>query len=146
MGCADPPRSIEQPARKSPSRHPARGPTRWRPMMHRSSSSLARALLALGVLLLGSAQPLLAQNTGIIRGRVTEAGTGRPVPDARVTITGRQQGAVTSASGDYVIPSVATGTAELLARRIGYGRSTRTVTVTAGAETRADFTISITAS
>ncbi|HET8896729.1 MAG TPA: TonB-dependent receptor, partial [Protaetiibacter sp.] len=98
------------------------------------------------MLLLALAQTSLAQSTGIIRGRVTEAGTGRPVPDARVTITGRQQGAVTSPTGDYTIPNVAAGTAELLARRIGYGRSTRTVTVNAGAETRADFAISMTAS
>jgi TonB-dependent starch-binding outer membrane protein SusC len=114
--------------------------------MRWSTFPFAPTLLAAGVLLLSAFTPLAAQNTGVIRGKVTEAGTGRPVPDARVTITGRQQGAVTSASGDYVIPSVPAGTAELLARRIGYGRSTRTVTVTAGAETRADFTISMTAS
>ena len=114
--------------------------------MRWSTTPFAPILLAAGALLLGAFTPLAAQNTGVIRGKVTEAGTGRPVPDARVTITGRQQGAVTSASGDYVIPSVPAGTAELLARRIGYGRSTRTVTVTAGAETRADFTISMTAS
>jgi TonB-linked SusC/RagA family outer membrane protein len=114
--------------------------------MHWCSSSLTRSLCATAALLLASAQLLSAQGTGIIRGRVTEAGTGRPVPDARVTITGRQQGAVTSPTGDYTIPNVAPGTAELLARRIGYGRSTRTVTVTASSEVRADFTISITAS
>ena len=114
--------------------------------MHRCTSTLACTLSAIAVLLLTTAQPLVAQGTGIIRGRVTEAGTGRPVPNARVTITGRQQGAVTSASGEYTITNVVAGTAELLARRIGYGRSTRTVTVTADAETRADFTISITAS
>ena len=114
--------------------------------MHRCSSSLRSAVSTVALLLLAATTPLLAQGTGLIRGRVTEAGTGRPVPDARVTITGRQQGAVTSPTGDYTIPNVAAGTAELLARRIGYGRSTRTVTVTAGSETRADFTISITAS
>ena len=114
--------------------------------MRWSTSPYAPRLLAAGLLLLSSFTPLAAQSTGVIRGKVTEAGTGRPVPEARVTITGRQQGAVTSASGDYVIPSVPAGTVELLARRIGYGRSTRTVTVTAGVETRADFTISMTAS
>ena len=67
------------------------------------SSILTRSLFAATALLVASAQSLVAQGTGTIRGRVTEAGTGRPVPDARVTITGRQQGAVTSPTGDYTI-------------------------------------------
>ena len=114
--------------------------------MRRSVSPLAVGVFAAALLLLGSAPPLLAQGTGIIRGRVTETGTGRPVDAATVTISGRTQGAVTSASGDYTIPNVPAGSVELTARRIGYGRSTRAVTVTAGTETRADFTISMTAS
>jgi TonB-linked SusC/RagA family outer membrane protein len=95
------------------------------------------------LLLVCSAAPLLAQSTGVIRGRVTETGTGRPVDGATVTLVGRSQGAVTSATGDYTIPNVAAGSVELAARRIGFGRSARTVTVTAGAETRADFQISM---
>ena len=114
--------------------------------MHCCTSSLASALYAGALLALCSASSLSAQTTGIVRGRVTETATGRPIDGATVSITGRSQGAVTSASGDYVIPNVAAGSVEVSARRIGYGRANRTVTVAAGAETRVDFNISITAS
>ena len=108
--------------------------------------SIAVGVSTAALLLVCSTDPLVAQGTGIIRGRVTETGTGRPVDGATVTLVGRSQGAVTSASGDYSIPNVPAGSVEVLARRIGYGRSTRTVNVTAGTETRADFTISMMAS
>src|SRR5215218_4947465 len=115
--------------------------------MHSTAHSVARRLAATGALFLCTAGSLHAQGTtGSIRGRVTESVSGRPIPDATVTLAGRTQGAVTSANGDYFIPNVAAGTASVTARRIGYGRSTRSVDVTAGAEARADFTLAVTAS
>ena len=87
-----------------------------------------------------------AQGTSVIRGRVTDAGTGRPLAAVQVTVTGRAMGAVTNSAGDYSIPTVPPGTHELSARRIGYARSGRTVTVALGGETRADFELRITAS
>ena len=84
-----------------------------------------------------------AQTTGTIRGRVTDASSGQPIPSATVTIAGRAQGAVTSSNGDYTLPSVAPGSVNVVARRIGFARSSRTVTVNAGAETRLDFALSV---
>src|SRR5215207_8196048 len=94
--------------------------------------SLTRSVSALGVFLFCSAAPVLAQGTGSIRGRVTETVSGRPIAGATVTVTGRTQGAVTSDAGDFLIAGVAAGQTEVTARRIGYTRQTRTVSVTSG--------------
>jgi TonB-linked SusC/RagA family outer membrane protein len=87
-----------------------------------------------------------AQGTGTIRGRVTDAATARGIADAQITITGTPIAAATTIDGDYTIANVPTGTRELVVRRLGYSRQTRTVSVTAGAETRADFSLTVTAS
>ena len=104
-----------------------------------------RCWLALA-LLLGATVPLAAQVTGTIRGRVTDAGTGRPVGSASVIVTGTRIGAVTNDNGDYVLAAVPVGSQELTARRIGYGRVSRAVSVLAGAQVSADFDLRITAS
>ncbi len=101
--------------------------------------------LAVGLALsLATGQLLEAQGT--IRGRVTDAGTKRPLADAQVVVTGTTTGAVTNANGDYVIVNVPAGARELLARRLGYARQTRAVTVSAGTEVRADFDMAVSAS
>jgi TonB-dependent starch-binding outer membrane protein SusC len=110
-----------------------------------NSPMLRRCSLA-AVLLLGAMPTLGAQAVGTIRGRVTDAGTQRPISDVQVTVTGRTNGAVTNASGDYVITAVPAGTYELAARRLGYARTTRSVTVAAGSEARADFQLRISSS
>jgi TonB-dependent starch-binding outer membrane protein SusC len=115
-------------------------------LMRWLSAPVLRRIGLAGALLLGTAASLAAQATSVIRGRVTDAGTGRPISDVQVTITGRPIGGVTNSTGDYTIPAVPAGTHELVARRIGYARTARTVTVSTGAETRADFTLRVTAS
>ena len=87
-----------------------------------------------------------AQNTGSIRGRVTDAGTGRAIADVSVTLTGTRLGAVTNTAGDYSMTAVPTGTYEIAGRRIGYGRSARPVLVGAGTDVRADLALKVTAS
>jgi TonB-linked SusC/RagA family outer membrane protein len=103
-------------------------------------STLRRVGLA-AALVFGASTSLAAQSTGTIRGRVTEEGSGRPISDVQVAIAGRAQGAVSNAAGEFTILGVPSGSHELSARRIGYARGTRTITVSAGAETRADFTL-----
>ena len=88
-----------------------------------------------------SPRSLVAQSTGTIRGRVTDAGNGQPVPAATVSIAGRTQGAVTSANGEFTISGIAAGSVEVTARRIGFARNRRTVTVNASAETRVDIAL-----
>lgn len=93
---------------------------------------------------LASAQALSAQGT--IRGRITDAASKRPIVDAQVLITGTAVGAITNANGDFVILSAPVGARELVARRLGYSRQARNVTVNAGAELRADFELQVSAS
>jgi TonB-linked SusC/RagA family outer membrane protein len=114
-------------------------------MIRLSSLVLRRAGLA-GALLLCSTSPLVAQATGTIRGRVTDAGTNRLVADAQIALAGTQFGAVTNQNGDYVITGVAAGTYTVTARRLGFSRAARSVTVTAGAEERADLGLRVAAS
>jgi TonB-dependent starch-binding outer membrane protein SusC len=105
---------------------------------------VARRLTVTLALSLATGQLLEAQGT--IRGRVTDAGTKRPLADAQVIVTGSTTGAVTNANGDYVIVNVPAGARELLARRLGYARQTRAVTVSVGTEVRADFDLAVSAS
>jgi TonB-dependent starch-binding outer membrane protein SusC len=104
---------------------------------------MATAVLGLALMLPAS---LHAQGTGRIRGRITESGTDRPVNDVQVTIAGSTLGALSSANGEYTISNVPAGTHVLHVRRIGYARATRSVVVTSGGETRADFTMTQAAS
>lgn len=104
---------------------------------------LAAAVLLLAGLTM-AARPAAAQ--GSIRGRVVDAGTNRPIADAQIVVTGSQMGALTNANGDFVVVNVPVGSREIVARRLGYTRQARTVTVSQGAEVRADFALSVSAS
>src|SRR5438874_71977 len=105
-------------------------------------SQVARA----AILLAASAMPLVAQGgTGVIRGRVTDAG-GQSLPDVQVAVSGTQLGAITGANGTYAISNVPTGTQQVTARRIGYGRGVQTLSITTGSDVRADFQLSPAAS
>ncbi len=74
-----------------------------------------------------------------------DANSQRPIAEAQVNISGTSVGALTNSNGDYVITSAPSGQREVVARRLGYGRQTRTVTIGAGAETRVDFAMSVSA-
>lgn len=100
----------------------------------------ATLLVASTVLALISPDSLAAQSTGTIRGRISES-NGQPLGDVQVTVAGTTLGGVSAASGDYVIANVPVGDHRVMARRIGYGPGDRTVTVTPGGDTRADFTL-----
>ncbi len=114
------------------------------PSIVRISRLLARAIAVMAIMAvpLGTAS---AQSNGTIRGRVMDASSQRPIPEAQVNITGTTVGAVTNANGDYVITNAPSGQREVVARRLGYTRQTRTVTIGAGAETRVDFALSVSA-
>src|SRR5687767_7763075 len=92
-------------------------------------SSTARTLLCSLTLNICVAAVAHSQGTGVVRGRVTDAGA-RPIGDVSVTIVGTQFGALTNANGDYAISNVPTGAQTVSARRIGYARATQPVRVT----------------
>ncbi|HEX2722693.1 MAG TPA: SusC/RagA family TonB-linked outer membrane protein [Gemmatimonadaceae bacterium] len=109
------------------------------PSRVRISTLLAR-LIAIGAVV---AIPLAAsaQNGGRIRGRIIDAGSQRPIAGAQVIITGTTLGSATNVNGEYTIANAPEGSHQLVARRIGFVRLTRTVNVASGAETRVDFSL-----
>lgn len=81
-------------------------------------------------LVLFTAAPLLAQ-TGEITGTVVSGGTGLPLADVQLSVSGTQLGAQTNQDGRFVIADVPVGEHQLVAQLIGYGEESATVTVTA---------------
>lgn len=84
----------------------------------------------------------LAQETGVLEGRVTEVGSGNPVSDAAVTIVGTNRGVLTGPDGGFRLGSVRPGELSVRVSRLGYGAVTRPVSLTAGATARLDVQLS----
>jgi TonB-dependent starch-binding outer membrane protein SusC len=114
-------------------------------LMLRLSSPVLRRTATAIALLVSTSMTLAAQAAGTIRGHVIDAGTGRPVGDAQVALTGTKIGAVTNASGAYLLTGVPAGTYEITARRLGYNRASQAVTVSSG-ELQMDLQLSVAAS
>jgi len=106
----------------------------------RSCSFTVVAVCCLAAVAAGAQAPTARQ--GSVTGRVTDQSTGLPIPSAAVVVTGSSLGAITNDSGVYSIRTVPAGTHQLRASRVGYGPAIRTVSVTAGGTTTADFIIS----
>ena len=84
-----------------------------------------------------------AQGSGQIRGQVTDAETGEPLPGVNVTVVGTQRGAVTNAEGQYAIINVPVGTQSIRASFVGYGAITKTdVLVKLNQTSRINFELS----
>ena len=71
------------------------------------------------------ANPLSAQETGKVQGRVTDAASGQPIVGAQVNIVGTRLGNITNADGFYFINNVPAGLQDIQSQYIGY----QTVTV-----------------
>ncbi|MCK5596559.1 MAG: mucoidy inhibitor MuiA family protein, partial [Candidatus Eisenbacteria sp.] len=80
--------------------------------------------------------------TGTIRGRVTDAATGRSLPYANVSVRGTASGAVTNTDGVYIISEVTAGSYTLQASYMGYKTSRKSrVRVSVGRVERVDFAL-----
>lgn len=75
-------------------------------------------LLILSVLFLS--QPVRAQNTGVIEGRVVDAATQEPLIGVNVQVVDSDYGASTDTNGEYRIRAVPVGTVRLSFSYIGY--------------------------
>jgi TonB-linked SusC/RagA family outer membrane protein len=107
--------------------------------------SAIRRLLA-GALLFVAASPALAQTAvGTVTGTVTDRQTNRPIEGVQVRVVGSPRGTQTDQTGQFRLTNVGTGTVSLVVQRIGYGASTRSVSVTTGGTTTANFTLAIAA-
>jgi TonB-linked SusC/RagA family outer membrane protein len=103
-------------------------------------SILRRGLLlfAAGVLpAVMHAQP----TRGTITGRVTEAASNAPIPEAQIAIVGTTIGALARADGTFTLRNVPAGTVVLRVLRIGFTDQRRTVAVRAGETTPANFSM-----
>jgi TonB-linked SusC/RagA family outer membrane protein len=78
---------------------------------------------------------------GTVRGRVTESGTGAPVVGALVTVVGTRLNTVTDAQGRYILTQVPAGARTVTVQRLGYGESSKAVTVTDNGDATLDFTL-----
>ncbi len=82
----------------------------------------------------------LAQETGVLEGRVTET-AGAPVPDALITIVGTNRGARTGDDGQYRVANLRAGELTVRVTRLGYAAVTRPVTIAVGQTARLDVTL-----
>ena len=96
-------------------------------------------LVRLLAVLMAAPLVLAAQETGTVRGRVTDAASGQAVSDARLTIEGTSVATTSRGNGEYVFAAVPTGRHVLVARRVGYAPARGEVEVAAGQTVTADF-------
>ena len=82
-----------------------------------------------------------AQQTGFVRGTVTDSATGRGVPGVQVRIIGTAQGASTNETGQYLLRAVPAGNAQLSAQRLGFAPLQRQITIRAGDTTVVSFVL-----
>jgi TonB-dependent starch-binding outer membrane protein SusC len=88
-----------------------------------------RLLLALVVGLMWTIPVSAQEVTGIVRGRVIDAGTQQPLPDVQVTVEGTRRRAVTGPDGGFIIVGVEPGLHRVRASRIGHAPAEQIVTV-----------------
>jgi TonB-linked SusC/RagA family outer membrane protein len=102
--------------------------------LRRVLSCLALAFLALPAL-------ALAQGTGIIRGRVTDAATSAPLVGVQVRVEGTAIGGLTDAEGSFTISGAPAGSHVLSTRRLGYAPSRVNITVPASGDISQNFAL-----
>jgi len=105
--------------------------------------SLRRFLSCLALTLLASPAIAAGQETGTIRGRVSDASTGAPLLGVQVRVDGTTVGSQTDADGTYSVSGVPVGTRSVTTRRVGYSPSRSAVTVTAGGIASQDFALNV---
>ncbi|MBI4624071.1 MAG: TonB-dependent receptor [Verrucomicrobia bacterium] len=105
-------------------------------------SSLARScLVAAGVLVFAAPTRAQAPATGIIEGRVFDAGRGEYLEKARLTIESTRQETFTDATGQYRFVNVPAGTVKLRVFFTGLNPLSAAVNVAAGEVVRHDITM-----
>src|SRR5467141_3146574 len=88
------------------------------------------AVLALSALLV--VPPLRAQQTATVQGTITDAASGAPIADARVTIAGTLLQSTSNVLGNYRIAGIPAGNVSVQVRRIGYKTLSAAVTLAEG--------------
>ncbi|HVF40112.1 MAG TPA: SusC/RagA family TonB-linked outer membrane protein [Gemmatimonadaceae bacterium] len=102
---------------------------------------LARSAVAL--LLFAVPATLVARGSGSVTGEVKQAGTGRPLVGARVTVVGTSIAVPTGENGAYTIRSLPAGRSEIRVFYIGHESQKQTVNIGSGQTARTDFTLQV---
>lgn len=103
--------------------------------------NVAVGAVATAALMSGLMPTLWAQPAGSIRGRVTEAFTGRPLSGVTVEIVGARLRTHTDRLGTYVLPQVRAGEVPVRVAGHSHVTSVENVPVAAGVPTVADFAL-----
>jgi TonB-linked SusC/RagA family outer membrane protein len=110
-------------------------------MLHRKVTRWT--LLVIATLFVGRAAQA---QTGRITGLVTDSTGARPLAGVEITVAGQGDrapaGVRTDAAGRYTLGAVTPGSVQLHVRMLGFAATDRTVTVTAGQTTTANFALS----
>src|SRR5205085_7262993 len=91
------------------------------------------------VCLLLAAVPALAQERGVIAGKVADKKTGHALPFATVSLVDQKVGGLTDSEGQYRLAGVAAGTYQIRVQFLGYQPAAKPVTVAAGRTVKVDF-------
>ena len=100
--------------------------------MHTNHVKTVLGALCALMIVLANAGTLDAQVTASIRGQVVDAVTQRPLSGAQVSVTGTRLGALSNASGNFLVLNVPVGEQTVRAQLLGYATSEESVTVIAG--------------
>ncbi len=96
----------------------------------------------LAAVLAGAGSPLSAQQPGVVQGRVTSQATGQPISGVQVYVENEGLGTLSDQDGVFHITGVPAGEHVIATQRIGFGRSSQTVTVQPGATVTVNFLLS----
>ncbi len=100
-----------------------------------------RAVLGVAFSALLVAAPQLAAQTGTISGRVTDAGSGSPVPSAQVFVADLDLGVLSQQNGTFTLQNVPAGTQTVTVQRLGFREASQTVAVSAGETVVLNFAV-----
>lgn len=106
----------------------------------RKSNALTLSVLSIAVLLLPN--PLAAQGTGIVQGKVTDLG-GDPLSGASILVQGTSGYAITDGAGEYEITGIPEGLYVVECFLEGFKPASDEVNVPAGGTATADFTLEL---
>ena len=82
---------------------------------------------------------VLAQNTSILRGHVSDDSTGDPLPGARIELRSLHEGAIADINGNYEVKGLPAGRFEVEAHLLGYVVLKDSVSLVSGKITRLDL-------
>lgn len=104
-----------------------------------------RQIVSFAVAVFAPALAIAQGTTGTITGIAREEGSGRPIPNARVTVVGTGISVPTRDDGTYIIRAAPAGTREVRVLALGHAAQRLSVTVPAGGSATLDFTLATTA-